>query len=436
VRSPDEVVGMPLSEALGIGIAMGDGPPAPISYAFMNGIGWPVAMAVHAGPSALSLVILLLVWLTAPRMKRPVSMIITLVLFSMWALVWESSYGIILLAGLIVAIYWLVTGRKKLDETFKWTVLALLFSAPIAFSQGGTVTEVFQKFVSGFGSYSPTAVGESVTIGGFAIQWPPMIYSSHLDAMSIFSPLELLVAIFELGPVILFVPLITWWTWKRFKEGDWMIGVLVLSAWIGFTIPILLTYEYNRDIVRFTKHALTIWTIVLAVMLLYQTTKLNKVWQYLGASALILMVFGGFVIFGGALTAASQAVLTENVINGLDSRVSGDVWDQLSSDSEVYDPHVWRATALTGRLTHVVTGNMSYDYGLSPEWWALRTNPTVDSMLADGYLYVYVDQGWWAELTEEGRTELTQPCVVVVTEYIDEERNQFRRLISLENCNS
>jgi hypothetical protein len=55
-------------------------------------------------------------------------------------------------------------------------------------------------------------------------------------------------------------------------------------------------------------------------------------------------------------------------------------------------------------------------------------------MIAEGYQYVYIDQGWWGELREAGRIELSQPCVDVVTEQVDEERNQFRRLISLENC--
>jgi hypothetical protein len=435
VRSPDEVVGLPLSEALRLGIAMGDGPPAPLGYAFMNGIGWPTVMAVHAGPSTLSLVIMLLVWLTASRLRKPVSILIMTILFSFWALVWESSYGLVLLAGVLVAVYWLITGRKKLDDNFKWTILALILSSPFALLQGGTTTEIFWRFVQG-GSSSVAVIGESPTLAGFALQWPPVIFSSQLDAMSIFSPLELLVAIFELGPVVLVAPLITWWSWKRFREGDWLLGIFVLSAWIGFAFPIFIRYEYNRDIVRFTKHAIIIWTIVVTIMLFYQTARLRKEWQYLIAAILVLTVFGGFVVFGSMFTAAGQAVLSENVINGLDSRVSRDTWDQLSPGSEIFDPHIWRATSLTGRLTHVVSGPMSYDYELSQEWWDLRNNPTVGGMLADGYQYVYIDQGWWAGLTEEAREDLSQPCVDIITELVDEERDQFRRLISLENCQS
>ena len=127
-------------------------------------------------------------------------------------------------------------------------------------------------------------------------------------------------------------------------------------------------------------------------------------------------------------------MLSEDVINGLDARVSRDTWDQLPQGTEIFDPHIWRATSLTGRLTHVVAGPMSYDYGLSDNWWALRKNPTVVGMLSSGYQYVYIDQGWWGELSDGGRIELSQPCVDVITEHIDEERNLFRRLISLENC--
>lgn len=436
VRSVDEVVGMPLSQAILQGIVIGDGPPAPFVYAYMNGIGWPVVMAINAGPSVLSLVILMLIWLLAPRIRRPASFFIMTLLFSTWALVWEASYGLILISGLIAILYWFLRERGGVDEMFKWIALALLLSIPIALLQGGTITEMVRRIAGEIGT-AATAVPEGAgTFGGFSVHWPPVIYSGHLGAMSIFSPLKLFVGILELGPVVFFTPWITLWSWKRFRQGDWILGIIVLSAWIGFAVPIFLTYEYNRDIVRFSKHGLLIWTVLLVIIIWDQSFKWAEVFRYLAGIGLALMVFGGIVIASTELSAASKTVLSENVINGMDSRVSRDVWDELPVGSEVFDSRIWRATALTGRLTHVVMGKMSYDYGISPVWEQLRAKPSVEKMLDNGFRYVYIDEGWWAELPEESRASLSEVCVRVVTEYQDNERNQFRRLIDLENCKS
>jgi uncharacterized membrane protein YjfL (UPF0719 family) len=96
---------------------------------------------------------------------------------------------------------------------------------------------------------------------------PPAVYSSHFGALEILSPIELFVAILEMGTIVLFAPLLTWWAWKRFRQGDWMLGLAVLGAWLGVLLPIFFSYEYDRDIARFTRYGTLVWTLVLAVML-------------------------------------------------------------------------------------------------------------------------------------------------------------------------
>lgn len=434
VRSVDAVVGMPLSEAILQGIWIDDGPPAPFIYAFMNGVGWPVVMAVHAGPSSMSLVIMLMTWLLVPRLRLPAAGLVLVVLFSLWALVWESSYGLFVIASAVAGAYWLWKGRQKGEDVVKWAFVAALASVPVALLQGGTITEVARKLVFGLQDAAPLLAEEAGAVGGFSLRWPPAIYSGHLGAMSVFSPLQLLVAIFELGPVILFTPWITWWAWKRFRSGDWILGTLMLSAWIGFLMPIFFSYEYDRDIVRFTKHGLLVWTLALAIMLWERSPGwLDKI-RYPAMVGLLLMVLGGLVIAGTALTAASRAVLTEEGINGLDSRIAQDVWDQLPSQSEVFDAHTWRATTITGRLTRVVMGNMSYDYAHSPQWEQLKSEPTIEGFLSNGFRYVYVDELWWHVLSPQAQQALSAPCVQVVSEHHYSEQGQFRRLIDLGGC--
>ena len=153
-------------------------------------------------------------------------------------------------------------------------------------------------------------------------------------------------------------------------------------------------------------------------------------------AGLLLMVLGGFVIAGTTLTAASQAVLTEEGINGLDSRVARDAWDLLPPGSEVFDAHTWRATTITGRLTRVVMGNMSYDYAHSPEWEQLKTEPSIEDFVSNGFRYVYIDELWWQSLSSAAHQALSDPCVQVVSEHHYAEQGQFRRLIDLERCKS
>ena len=434
VRSVDAVVGMPLSQAILQGIQIGDGPPAPFIYAFMSGIGWPLVMAINAGPSTMSLVILLIVWMLIPRMRRPSAWLILAILFSLWGLVWESSYGLFVIAAMIADLYWIWKKRSTGDDMIKWIGLAVIVSLPVALLQGGTITEVVRKLVFSSGSASPSLADGSAAVGGFSLRWPPAIYSGHLGALSIFSPPQLLVAILELGPVVLFTPWITWWAWKRFKLGDWVVGTMALSAWLGVALPVFFSYEYDRDIVRFTKHGLLVWTIVLVIMLWDQSPRWMSAIRYPAIAGLVLMVLGGFVVAGTELTAASQAVLTEDGMNGLDSRVARDVWDRLLPASQVFDPQTWRAVAITGRLTRVVEGNMSYDYGHSAEWERLRENPSVSQFLEDGFQYVYIDEVWWEGLTNAARASLSEACIQIVSEHHYSDLHQFRQLINLEKC--
>lgn len=432
VRSLDEVAGMPLSQALLQGLVLDDGPPAPFLYAFMNGIGWPLVMAVHAGPSTLSFALLLLAWMVVPRAKTPAAIGVLAILFALWAMVWESSYGLMLLAGLLAA-YWAWKPRQGACSGARGASLALAISLPLALVQGGTITEKARQLLLAPGSPAGSA-GDPASLGGFALRWPPAIYSGHLSALSIASPLELLVAVLELGPVVLFTPWITAWAWRRFRQGDWMAGVVVASAWLGFLLPIFFSYEYDRDIVRFTKHGLLVWTLALALMLWESSPGWGPRLRASAAAALALMAFGGLAVFGTELSAAAASVLTEEGVTGLDARMARQAWDRLPPGSQVFDPQSWRATMVTGRLTRVVASNVSYDYEHSLQWENLRANPTVEGFLQGGFRYVYVDEAWWAGLSESSRAALSADCVRLVAEAVDEERRQFRRLIGLEGC--
>jgi len=404
------------------------GPPYPFAFAYTNGIlAWPRFMGMQAGPSSLALALMLLIWLLASREQRRASLGILVVLFALWGLAWESSYALVGIAGVILAAFSLWRGAER-RKTLSW-ITPLLISAPLVFLQGGTITGMARALL--FGSAFTGSNAEAASSLGFGLRWPPAIVSAHLGSLRLTSPLELLAAFFELGPVILFTPWVTAWAFRRFRGGDWMLGVLVLSAWMGLVFPIFLTYNPDRDITRFTAHGLLVWTFALVLLLGEWPQGWSRLIKDGAYIALGLMVFGGVVISGIALTATTQVLLPDPMTE-LDARVAAQTWDALPKGSEVFDPAEWRATALTGRLTRATSS--SDVRSLAPEWQALYDNPSVEGMLAAGYPYVYIDEKWWETLSGESRSSLDSPCVQEIALYTDQERGWFRRLIDLSPC--
>jgi hypothetical protein len=434
VRAPDAVVGYPVSQAIHQTFLLQDGPPAPFDYGFMNGFGWPLIMNVHIGSSTYSFVLFLLIWLLAGRMRRPSAVVVLSFLLALWAMVWEASYGAFLVAGVVVTLFWLWKQKAELRGPVGWMAAALLISLPLAIWQGGTVTELARAALLGSGGTAAVSDEGFNQVAGFALRWPPAFFSKHFGSLAVFSPPELFVALLELGPVILFTPWITWWSWNRSRQGDWMFGIAVLSAWLAFLLPILFAFEYDRDISRFTEYALWIWLLMLGLMVLGLSPVRLSPLGIFAAIGLLLMVFGGLSIARTELSALSRFVYTEKNVTSLDARIARQTWDRLPEPGLIYDPQGWRATMLTGRLTRAITGNMSYNYTRSPEWQSLYTSPTIEAFLENGFDYVYLDPNWWSKLSEASRSEFSRACVRTEAAQVDPGNGDFRQLVSLIGC--
>ncbi len=386
---------------------------------------------------------MLLVWQLAPRSAVRGAWVPLAILVSFWGLTWESSYGLFMLGMVALALI----KRRELargdQPGFQQLALAAGLSIPIVLLQGGTLTEFAGQAAGLLTGTNGVGAASPGTGLGFSLRWPPAVASAHLGSLALTSPRELLLALLEIGPVVLFAPWITRWAWRRFEHKDWVPAVLAISALIGFTLPLFVAYTVDRDISRFTSHALILWTLLLALAL-WQTdskqagesTSLNR-WsprmQGFGALALALMGFGGVVVAGVQLTAAAQPVLSFD-FTGMDARIARDYWDRLPQDSEVFDPKVWRATALTGRLTRAAAENNTKEP--LPEWAALLAEPSTGGMLANGYRYVYLDEAWWSEMPEAAQISLSGSCVEVLAEYWDSDQVEFRRLLDVEGCRS
>jgi hypothetical protein len=401
------------------------GPPVSFINAYMNGIeAWPLFVSIQAGPGTLSFICLFLIWLLANRSARRYSFLILVMIFSIWALAWESTFGLFVVGAVLVTLYfWWKQGNIRSIRQEAW---ALLLSLPIVIFQGGTVTQILRKEILGLGSTGVEAAEQIAA--GFALRWPLAFPTSHFEPLSLFSPLEILVGFFEFGPILLLAPWISIWAWKRFRKGDWAIGALIVSTWLGFALPILFKYKTDRDVPRLMAHSFDTWIILLVIMFWDYSGKWAKFFRQATLVVIFLSVFGGIVLAGSALTATQRHELTKYFVSE-DSHVTSDLWNTLPSGSEVFDPERWRATAITGRLTRA--GKNSREN--LPEWIELRQNPYTEDLLANGYEYVYIDEEWWEQLSDESKASLSDPCVVVLAEY-DFGNGNFRRFVDISKC--
>jgi hypothetical protein len=428
--------GAPFSQALLQGWPLDGGPPTPMMMAYINGIFPPLTMQ-QAGSSILSAVIIILLLLVFPRIAHRLAWILLGIVLASWALIWESSYGLFAIGGATALVVWAIiqvradkTPGNKFTTFMKTIVahpgfLALAVSVPFALLQGGTLTETLRQAVFGTAGIG---VEGAVEAGGFSLRWPPAVFSAHLGALNIFSPGQLLIALCELGVVILLTPWITAWTWRRFKSGDWAMGAMIIGAWVGLVAPLFLSYQAERDISRFTAFSMFVWTVFLTLMVVESSAAVKPALQKVGMVALGLMVFGGIVVTGMLMTGISQPQLGLDM-NSQDSRILRDTWNRLP-EGAVIDRILWRASVLTGLPTHSsVSGLVRLD-----TWQALINNPTIAALKENDYRYVFVDEIWWNEMPPEARAELLQPCVVIVSQQDKPSHKSIRRLLDIKNC--
>lgn len=444
LQGTSALIGQPFSQALLAGWPVDGGPPMSYPFAFLNGILQPFVMA-HQGPTTFSVLIFLLLWLLLPRIAGRTSIAVLAPIFAMWALVWESSYALFALGlvGFVTLHYW---RTRALNLPYLPAALAALtLSAPVVLVQGGTFTEMARGLLSSLGGSAqaagsllvaalpPTGAlpAETANILGFTLRWPPAIVSSHLGALRLFSPVELLVALFELGPVVLFAPILTVWAWRRAQAGEWVLGALTVAAWAGLLLPIVFEYQADRDISRLTSQALLIWGLMLVFAVADRATRWRPQVRLAGIAALVLACLGGLFVAGIQMTAASSTQLGDG-FDKLDAELSAQVWGTLPADAHVFGP-LGSTTILTGRLA----GQLLDQASEGSAWYILERRPDLETLRLYRFDYMYVDSRWWNDLPAAARASanLNDECVERIAEVWDNARVNYRHLLDLSNCN-
>lgn len=417
-----------LLEALGSKWVLEGGPPLDIPFAYVNGISQPLILGSMAGPGTTSVAILLTLLLILRRGRGVRSLPALGITLATLALTSETDFGLFALGLGVVAVVskaW----RKGLvwRRDLRFAILALALAGLIALFQGGTLTEVVRGILQ---STPGGAEGSGTGLAGFSIRWPPALVSSHLGELPLRNPWTLLAAVFEIGPALLAAPLAIWYGARCLRRGHFDRGGFVVGTAFGFTLPIFLRYESDRDITRITAFAVLYWT-------LFALPALWWIWQRWRRSSIligavgwgVLVTFSGVVILGSMLTSLPNAYLSTKILP-IDAHFARDYWDRLEADAEVFDSESWRAVVLTGRLTRAALSS----FESLPSWLESVEDPDVTALAEGDFAYVYVDELWWGKMNPEGRATFRRSCVRLLRKRFDVPH--WRALYDIRDCRS
>jgi hypothetical protein len=345
------------------------------------------------------------------------------------ALANEVDFVILYLGIVLVGVLWAVQHKSlRPPQSARFWIAVIFLAGVFALIQGGLATEVI------YGRLVPsTTESDSYFQVGFSLV-PPAVISSHLGRLSIFNPVQLLTALFEIGPMILALPLILIWGYNALCKERWLQAALVASA-IPSLLSIFVQYSGNAGLTATTRLLSNTFFVckVLAVPLVWLWLQNKAEWQKgLAYGLAAIAMLGGLLLFAIELIAIPRPVYGP-FLSEMDARFYEEYWDRLSPPSAwVFDPVASRAPTLFARQANSILHWGVYQ----PEYLALWENPDPYQLNAAGYDYVYADKEFWKVYA----AQLDQPCVKVLKTVEGSKLSHgelipdFRRLVDISEC--
>lgn len=408
------------------------GGPISFPFAFVNGVFTTLNFAM-SGPGAmpqLTLVLLLLLYKPQNVLRRPLAGLIYGLLLASLALTAEHLFLLVWI-GLVLALLWAIVvarcARQPLKILLLWvgrSAWVLLPSLGLALGAGGVITEIVRGwFVPG------VSVNQSFGFAGFSLRLPPALLSAHLGSLSLIQPAQILIALVEIGPIILLAPWVVKRIWRQGQRGQIACTSIGLASILGFLIPIFIRYGVERDISRLMGSALWIW-LLLGFPLLWIVWKRRGQWARAGiAVGYTLTILGGLTLFMVQWVAIARPQFTY-FVKEPDVQMSKLYWNRLPPDTQVLDVQPIRTITVFGRTS----GSSYVDlYNPLPEWKALIMDLDPTQAARAGYDYLYLDRVTWQQLSPDQKNALQQTCVQKLAETTSDNKD-FRWLLRIKDC--
>jgi hypothetical protein len=397
----------------------------PFPFAFENGIFNSGAESGHNAIGLMLVAVLFALLLTSTRWKNPWSVIVSIMLISSMGLLNEVVLPILAVTFSLLTIVWSLRRHSfKLPLALKqWWLIWIVSGAIIAF-QGGvwtvTLAGVLDKLL---GHVQPASY--------FMLEFQlaaPAIVSSQLGVLSLVNIGSLLVALAEIGPVVLLLPLLGWWAWKAIRAQRWfeatLMGAAIFSLLLVFVRFTGSTGVGNGSRLYFFVTVGTMMAVSIAWMWgSHRRPFIKWLVGFLGG----ITLFGGFVMLGVQLPNIKNQVYSY-FLTSPDSRMESLYWNKLEPNSLVFDPVPSRGVTVFGRYT-----DAGYSWYIKkPSFINLLETPDPVKMNSAGFSYAYLDQQYWENLTETQRKKFDQPCVVLLHE--ETQGLIWRKLFDIRTC--
>lgn len=403
--------------------------PIPFPFAFYSGINQPYIM-LYTGIAGSGILILLLLLMTAQRWRNAGAAIVSTALLAALAIANELAFLLLGLGIVVAALVWAARDRGRVRPRRLTVWLGICFGAlVIACTQGGLITEAIAA------GFHPSSASASYFDPTPALVWPPAIVSAHFGSLSLLNPAQLIVALLEIGPIILVTPLVLGRGRSAIRRGRWVEAGFIASS-VGTLGALFLSFR--GPLFSAAPRLLSGWLLACTfyfVPLLWFWTKSRSATWRVGALAVgVASGLGGIVLFAIQLAAIQRPVYS-TFITQLDAKMAEDNWNRLPPGALVFDPLVYRAPTVLGRPTR---SSPSW-YSRLPEWERLRDAADPVELRSAGFTHMYIDGAFWEGLAPYQQYLLSEPCVVKLDQvagYRSESdyTKDFRWLLDIESC--
>ena len=194
--------------------AIDGGPPIPFPFAFVNGITPPLILS-HGGSGMMVAALAILILLVYRFVRDWRGNLLLVILLAALANLSEHAYLAAFFGlGLALLIHWIRSRSLKIPRDFLPWIWMGAASGLFAAFQGGVLTELVRGFL---GPQAGAAATDSYFTVGFSLNPRPTVISGHLGLLDLTNPSQLLVALLEIGPILLAIPITAIWGWKMLK---------------------------------------------------------------------------------------------------------------------------------------------------------------------------------------------------------------------------
>ena len=407
--------------------AQGSGPYT-IPFAFANGFN--PATSIGLGTTNLPLLFLVLFLLTFGRWKDWKALGLYIILLASLALTHEITFVMILMGLVLVMVYYAINNRTiKFPIEIIQLLIAIIIAGAISLFQGGIITGIFQEWLAK--SASSAAAVESYQNVAFFLTFPPAVVDAHLGVLSLLHPVQHFVLLFESGPMMLLLWPVFFWGFKALRIKRWFEAILIAMIVISLGL-VFFTMSLKAGSIGSLTRAQNYFFLILKIfalpILFLWMPKRSEGIKIISVLLLVIIIFGGIVIFGLEMLAIQRPMLT-TYIEMLDAKVMREFWDKLDKSQYVFDPERMRAAVVFGYPTDSSLGWIKN----KPDWERLFNKPDPYDLQKAGFGYVYTDNRYLDSLPPSISNLLQQSCIKMLADYKNDMGGE-RKLLDIRGC--